>query len=818
MRYQDVPIVFLNPCDGLVKLKEGVTKIFGFPDENGLIMFLRENNTFSTIKAINPDVEDILVDNYVIDFTVDSYNSDTFSYLRFDNSLHICNKHDIMCTTYNTVDMKLFFAKGYVNTANAIFLPSLDVEISYFEDNGLNITQVVDFQDGFLMISNGKVYGYGIESSSHFPQHCMDYSIPCELDYGVYAGEHYIDSIFVSSMRSTVFLDNQSGEMFHLDEYLLLTKSVHDIQSPIRNLFREGISHFTIAIHDNGNVTSLGIYEKEDGLWLHLESSIAEFRRANLEFSRRLSFFHQGSKGFIASTDQQDNLISGVNGEIVSEVATECVSGQIIDGITVITTKSAYNGCYHYIEIEEGEIEKNVILKYDHSCYHFIKTKSNRLIFVTESDILITTLIKYYNDYYIDDIYGSHSSVVVKIKELEEDFYFGIGSNAAYIFGQSMTNELLYPSISLGSENTPTFYNNLMRIDFDSIDVNDIDFIRLGGQTIMLVLTKDKKLYGRGDNSRNMIDDTLESIYYKFTTVDGIFGDKEVCNAIVDDRSPLLIETCDQKVYQQGFGQSHYLGFGADGRIRKKAGMGLNSKEIPYLANKRLQHISSLYIRTMLVVYIGLDCIEGICVIDDDKHIIGDVIHLNNSETIISSNVTITNGTVIITYNSGDANVPIIIDGGQLTLDSTNITLNIDYQDIFDTIQDGTSIIIVDTKDGGVIDGSFENIDLRFSNVDDECKEVAGELVQTEKQVSIVFKVKDNCATGFPIWAIVIIVLGCIILITVVILLVYFLVIKKRIYKSRKVSRGTSTQMDTETNSGKNGMYSGKTYKNPVFN
>lgn len=462
----------------------------------------------------------------------------------------------------------------------------------------------------------------------------------------------------------------------------------------------------------------------------------------------------------------------------------------------------------------------------DNEAEAFIKTKDNTLIFV-KFDLSANLVLKNVElkDYYIEDIYRS----IIKIRKDNSFEYYFIGYNLNFKFGYVHNNDpyIYQDEITVGDGIAKSdFEPHFKRISFPklsgSIDVSDIKMTCFGAES-SYVLTKDNELYGRGTNINKALGLNVGVNSPRFVKITGLFNDQKICNLYCSGSTSLLyLKTCNGKLYQQGFFNRNLLRYADDNKIYSRYINNYPSYEVTEAKSVKYLRFAGLSPGAAYFLYdtdIPICMDEGECQIDEDKEIIGEDIVFKDEGTTITSNLTIVDGNVII-HHPQEEKAPIIVDGGTLVLNSTKLTFEINYQEVYDAIKDGQRVVIIDTKGNGEIDGAFDDIELKLVDINDECKTIEGELDQTSEQISIVFKVKEICS-GFPIWAIIVIVLGCIIIIVIVVILVYLRVIRKGNFKSKKDTRDRMTNGgnhdEEKLSQGKNEMYSGKSKTNPTY-
>lgn len=187
--------------------------------------------------------------------------------------------------------------------------------------------------------------------------------------------------------------------------------------------------------------------------------------------------------------------------------------------------------------------------------------------------------------------------------------------------------------------------------------------------------------------------------------------------------------------------------------------------DFPFEMNTNVQTASLVLPREMDSYCSVFQCSIEDCSIDLDVTIKESNITVHSVLLIQGSEVVLNNSNVIIGNQS-----MMIVDNGVIQIQSSNLTYYVDSKDMFDSIFEGQRVIIIDTINNGTIQGGFEAVELE-SSIQDECKSISADLEESDKQVALVFKVERTCVS-FPIWGIVLIVVGVVIVVTIVVVIV----------------------------------------------
>lgn len=261
------------------------------------------------------------------------------------------------------------------------------------------------------------------------------------------------------------------------------------------------------------------------------------------------------------------------------------------------------------------------------------------------------------------------------------------------------------------------------------------------------------------------------------------------------------VTTCDKRVYRIG-APSHLL-FTKDAFGYYIPNFNNPPEEIKAFKFKRILSTASMISSNAFLLEDNYNCTGQLCTIDVD---VEDVTIIIDNATIVDRDVHMDNTQVVIVNDGSDPYI--LVDGAVLFINSSNILYNIEnYSDL----QDGHSIVIVDTTNGGSIQGSFGNVELVQKS--DECKSYEAELVQTESTISMVFKVKDVCS-GLAAWVIVLITLFVVIAVAVAVACVVYYYKTKENESATNQKNVKEEEMDVFQS---NDNYEGKSKVNPLY-
>lgn len=121
-------------------------------------------------------------------------------------------------------------------------------------------------------------------------------------------------------------------------------------------------------------------------------------------------------------------------------------------------------------------------------------------------------------------------------------------------------------------------------------------------------------------------------------------------------------------------------------------------------------------------------CTGGSCTVEEDSMVDNEEVILPNNTVIIKdSSTTIRNSTLVIT-NPSESRTPIIVDSGSIVIENTTLIFNIEDKDIINAIKDGDQILIIETINGGTIEGSFENVELVIPTDREDCRNITAKI------------------------------------------------------------------------------------------
>lgn len=156
--------------------------------------------------------------------------------------------------------------------------------------------------------------------------------------------------------------------------------------------------------------------------------------------------------------------------------------------------------------------------------------------------------------------------------------------------------------------------------------------------------------------------------------------------------------------------------------------LSLTTKEYPISISKISGRLTFAIPSDVTSLCLADQCIVEGCTIEEDITFEDQVLPLNN--TIIIKGSTTLNNTQIIVSNPPGSKAPIIVDGGTIQINSSKFIYNINDLELYESIKDGESILIIETINGGSIDGEFENVELIIPSDVEDCRKISGTIVR----------------------------------------------------------------------------------------
>lgn len=117
-------------------------------------------------------------------------------------------------------------------------------------------------------------------------------------------------------------------------------------------------------------------------------------------------------------------------------------------------------------------------------------------------------------------------------------------------------------------------------------------------------------------------------------------------------------------------------------------------------------------------------CVNGTCIIEEDVIYEDEEVIVDNNTIIIRDSVTTIKNSSIIFNQHSQSQPLIIVDGGKIELQNSTLTYNIENLDVYNSITDGQSVIIIETMNGGEIIGSFDNVELITPPGIEDCRRI----------------------------------------------------------------------------------------------
>lgn len=121
-----------------------------------------------------------------------------------------------------------------------------------------------------------------------------------------------------------------------------------------------------------------------------------------------------------------------------------------------------------------------------------------------------------------------------------------------------------------------------------------------------------------------------------------------------------------------------------------------------------------------------LQCVHQDCTVSINGTIQESELTLNQSIIIKESTTVIKNTTIIL--NPKEGNPGIIADNGTVILDSSTLIYKIEDKEMFDAIQDGQTIVIIEAINNGSIQGQFDEVILDLSNDIEDCRNITAQI------------------------------------------------------------------------------------------
>lgn len=573
-------------------------------------------------------------------------------------------------------DIEHIFNNGYVTSEGIIYKFGIDGGNEYFKSRALTIEGVQSYRDSIFIIgSNGNVYVF-VESAdvAHLPTH-LNFN---NCFFSQYSNPYIINPGW--SIRQVLFASDGPYMLISYSDWVLhigntqIHYDLDDDITPYKAHFHHSDFNMLIIGHDK-NLYVKGIYRNMNRLVSFIDYPAireAPYKIAyEMEKSSTLGVTFAFSPK-VPSYATGDNLKLSPYYTLANKLVDICI---LDDGEPMsISNNSILTN--HFERIVDDFVPERIrsfgfFKEYNHA---LILSKDKHLVHVKYTAALGFTFIKILEkSVEVDEIYGC----CVRVKAEDGSFaYYGAGHNFNSRFGTSL-GETILEQFDLGSVGNPTLYEPKMRkIGFDSIPLSNIKKVVFGDFS-MFVITKDNELYGRGDNARKTISNSNAEIVSVFTKIEG--GDQYtkqgVCDVIITQSPCIFVKTCSGKLYRQGsasYPRLHY-----DNKSLTAPLPITEEIKLPYPLQKlREVDLDSNSMSLFIFDTHALDCNTETCVIDEDVEVVGEEINWENTQTTIVSNVTIIGGNVIVNIPPGGA--PIIVDGGQLILDSTTLTYKIE--------------------------------------------------------------------------------------------------------------------------------------------
>lgn len=137
-----------------------------------------------------------------------------------------------------------------------------------------------------------------------------------------------------------------------------------------------------------------------------------------------------------------------------------------------------------------------------------------------------------------------------------------------------------------------------------------------------------------------------------------------------------------------------------------------------------------------------------------------------NGLIIRNSRIEFLSSRVVIRHNPVATEAYIIVNGGTLVTSYSTLVYRIDSVEYFHSIEDGSTIHLIDTKNDGLIVGFFKDVKV-VTPIESYCRVISGQLQESEERVYIRILVFNPC-DSLPGWAISLIVFACLAFIAVI--------------------------------------------------
>lgn len=314
-----------------------------------------------------------------------------------------------------------------------------------------------------------------------------------------------------------------------------------------------------------------------------------------------------------------------------------------------------------------------------------------------------------------EKFYSYDDGLIMKVRGINQYYCIGIDSNVCN------ADDVMPPINAIEVCLEDNLSCKAATLSFTSIG-NDV-IIRdiYASKERLYAISESNQLYGTGMNTFKTISTSGGVRYRSWLRINyDPFKDLPICKVFPTESSPVYIETCHRQLYTLGYEIDQYFK-PHEGSFQKTSDapsrlFNASYHDIIYKDIISMNHMTIFITKERPICHQLNDCEE-----ESDIIIEGEVIDLNNVNTI-ETNMTFINSTIVVNTPPGGNGVPIIVNGGKLSIKSTKITYKIDSKEVFDSIKDGDEIIVIEAINGGIIEGEFSEVTIEYAQEEEECK------------------------------------------------------------------------------------------------
>lgn len=690
----------VNPLkiEGVTKI-EGVSKIRALDDEHGITKKIAYITTGGSLYI--GDLESFQPESLVGNIHDVAYLlSGGLLVLSNDNRLSWYN-FAASQTEFISNDVDGVFFNGYFKEDTLCVGDGDAGELSFgcFDTNNGNIDSV--WSDGsttlYLTIDERSLYSMGIPAGFE--------SVFKEGKY-----ENKVDQFHViKEADETILYIKETGNN-GVKCFANTTGSCKGIDKPIYSSIHMG-KHFYIKSYAD---RQLGVGTSiHGGLHIYLHNVEHQLRPPALTLTSEIMDISSGETNFVRTRDGKlfpvPYISSFQGGHILDWLIDFDHHDTNAYGISTTKLYTATNTGNPNVELirsdDDDLLEKIGIVQIEDETYYFIKTKNKCLYFGNDIENLNKIC-----DVPIDDLVAKKSAIIVKVSNA----FYAIGYVRKYL--PLSTDSILSDRLKI-CESEEHVACRFRKVNVEGHNVTEV----IVNNDRVVFLTKEGNAYGKGHNRYRSLKDSDDRVVNGFVLLnDDSMNRFKVCKVFNTYGGPIYIYTCNGHFYQRGYSPISTL--------RLEGGRLLFDedyvKEIPLEENtKPIVVDSSAYNTMILTSSNALDCIQDDCIVKEDIKIINTDVIIEDGELVISSNVNISDSHIIVQPREGKT--PIIVDGGNVSLNSTKLTYRIDSKQILEDIKDGDRIVIIEAINGGTIEGEFSEVVLDYEvNRKEECEVV----------------------------------------------------------------------------------------------